>query len=238
MRYDLLDARPARARAAHRGDDGLRVDLRARALAARRPVRRARRRASSPTPTAAALRILREVRARARDRHLVAGEPVPHHGRGARRDALLVRLRLVPRRGRAARDRPAVRAASGTRSAASTCERDGGSAMAASDAPRSLLIASEPLTVDTSTWLEVPEYSMLTAALDARRRSTSRRSTSMSDGATPRRTASSPSSPTVPLLDGHPGGGAGGARAGPAPARAAGGRGAVARGRRGRGRCC
>ena len=33
-----------------------------------------------------------------------------------------------------------------------------------SDAPRSLLIASEPLTVDTSTWLEVPEYSMITAA--------------------------------------------------------------------------
>ena len=44
-------------------------------------------------------------------------------------------------------------------------ERDGGSAMTASDAPRSLLIASEPLTVDTSTWLEVPEYSMLTAEL-------------------------------------------------------------------------
>jgi glutamine amidotransferase len=42
-------------------------------------------------------------------------------------------------------------------------QRDGVSAMAASDAPRSLLIASEPLTVDTSTWLEVPEYSMLTA---------------------------------------------------------------------------
>ena len=37
--------------------------------------------------------------------------------------------------------------------------------MAASDTPRSLLIASEPLTVDTSTWLEVPEYSMITAAL-------------------------------------------------------------------------
>ena len=37
--------------------------------------------------------------------------------------------------------------------------------MAASDALRSLLIASEPLTVDTSTWLEVPEYSMITAAL-------------------------------------------------------------------------
>ena len=40
--------------------------------------------------------------------------------------------------------------------------RDGDSAMAAGDV-RSLLIASEPLTVDTSTWLEVPEYSMLTA---------------------------------------------------------------------------
>jgi glutamine amidotransferase len=44
-------------------------------------------------------------------------------------------------------------------------QRDGAWAMAASDAPRSLLIASEPLTVDTSTWLEVPEYSMITAAL-------------------------------------------------------------------------
>jgi glutamine amidotransferase len=42
-------------------------------------------------------------------------------------------------------------------------QRDGASAMAASDTPRSLLIASEPLTVDTSTWLEVPEYSMITA---------------------------------------------------------------------------
>lgn len=42
---------------------------------------------------------------------------------------------------------------------------DGGSAMAASDVPRSLLIASEPLTVDTSAWLEVPEYSMITASV-------------------------------------------------------------------------
>jgi predicted glutamine amidotransferase len=41
--------------------------------------------------------------------------------------------------------------------------RDGAFAMTASDATRSLLIASEPLTVDTSTWLEVPEYSMITA---------------------------------------------------------------------------
>jgi glutamine amidotransferase len=37
--------------------------------------------------------------------------------------------------------------------------------MAASDVLRSLLIASEPLTVDTSAWLEVPEYSMITAGV-------------------------------------------------------------------------
>jgi glutamine amidotransferase len=48
-------------------------------------------------------------------------------------------------------------------------QRNGESAMVAGDdAPRSLLIASEPLTVDTSTWLEVPEYSMITAALTPR----------------------------------------------------------------------
>jgi hypothetical protein len=41
--------------------------------------------------------------------------------------------------------------------------REGGSAMSASDTARSLLIASEPLTLDTTTWLEVPEYSMITA---------------------------------------------------------------------------
>ena len=28
------------------------------------------------------------------------------------------------------------------------------------------MIASEPLTTDTSTWLEAPEYSILTASLD------------------------------------------------------------------------
>ncbi len=43
-------------------------------------------------------------------------------------------------------------------------ERDGSSAMVAGEGLRSLLIASEPLTVDISTWLEVPEYSMLTAS--------------------------------------------------------------------------
>ncbi|MGD9570814.1 MAG: class II glutamine amidotransferase [Thermoleophilia bacterium] len=42
-------------------------------------------------------------------------------------------------------------------------EHDGRSAMVAGDGVRSLLIASEPLTLDISTWLEVPEYSMLTA---------------------------------------------------------------------------
>jgi glutamine amidotransferase len=46
-------------------------------------------------------------------------------------------------------------------------ERDGGSEMTASDVPRSLLIASEPLTLDVSTWLEVPEYSMVTAEATA-----------------------------------------------------------------------
>jgi glutamine amidotransferase len=41
--------------------------------------------------------------------------------------------------------------------------RDGAPPTDAGDAPGSLLIASEPLTLDTSGWLEVPEYSMLTA---------------------------------------------------------------------------
>ena len=109
MRYDLVRAHPARARAADRGDDGLRVDLRARALAARGSRTACRSRASSPTPTVGrAARPARGPRA-ARDRHLVAGEPVPHHRPGARRHAVLVRLRLVPGRGRAARDGPAVR---------------------------------------------------------------------------------------------------------------------------------
>jgi glutamine amidotransferase len=44
-------------------------------------------------------------------------------------------------------------------------ERHGAWRMTAGDPPRSLIIASEPLTTDFSTWLEVPEYSMLTAEL-------------------------------------------------------------------------
>jgi glutamine amidotransferase len=45
---------------------------------------------------------------------------------------------------------------------------DGGWRMTAGDPPRSVIIASEPLTTDESAWLEVPEYSMLTAELGSR----------------------------------------------------------------------
>jgi glutamine amidotransferase len=45
-------------------------------------------------------------------------------------------------------------------------ERDGEWIMAGDGPPRSFMIASEPLTSDTSTWLEAPEYSILTASLD------------------------------------------------------------------------
>jgi glutamine amidotransferase len=40
---------------------------------------------------------------------------------------------------------------------------DGESRMVGDDGEHSLLIASEPLTVDVSTWLEVPEYSVIAA---------------------------------------------------------------------------
>jgi glutamine amidotransferase len=46
-------------------------------------------------------------------------------------------------------------------------QRDGAWEMTAGDPARSVIIASEPLTTDISTWLEVPEYSMLTAELTA-----------------------------------------------------------------------
>ena len=48
-------------------------------------------------------------------------------------------------------------------------ERDGEWVMVGEGEPTSLMIASEPLTSDTSTWLEAPEYSILTAALDGGR---------------------------------------------------------------------
>jgi glutamine amidotransferase len=44
-------------------------------------------------------------------------------------------------------------------------DRNGEWQMTPGDPPRSVIIASEPLTTDVSTWLEVPEYSMLTAEL-------------------------------------------------------------------------
>jgi glutamine amidotransferase len=44
--------------------------------------------------------------------------------------------------------------------------RDGEWTMAGNGHTRSLLLASEPLTADASTWLEVPEYSLLAATLD------------------------------------------------------------------------
>jgi glutamine amidotransferase len=44
-------------------------------------------------------------------------------------------------------------------------KRDDSWRMTAGDPPRSAIIASEPLTADVSDWLEVPEYSMLTAEL-------------------------------------------------------------------------
>jgi glutamine amidotransferase len=44
-------------------------------------------------------------------------------------------------------------------------ESGAGWEMTAADTPRSLIIASEPLTSDHSSWLEVPEYSMLIAEL-------------------------------------------------------------------------
>src|SRR4029077_20053145 len=44
-------------------------------------------------------------------------------------------------------------------------EHNGGWQMTVAETPRSVIVASEPLTSDHSSWLEVPEYSMLTAEL-------------------------------------------------------------------------
>ena len=44
-------------------------------------------------------------------------------------------------------------------------QRDGGWEMTDADPARSVIIASEPLTTDHATWIEVPEYSLLTAEL-------------------------------------------------------------------------
>ena len=58
-------------------------------------------------------------------------------------------------------------------------EGDGGWEMTAGDPPRSALIASEPLTMDYSTWLEAPEYPTPTLS-SLRTGSRSRRAPSMS----------------------------------------------------------
>jgi hypothetical protein len=82
----------------------------------------------------------------------------------AGRDPRLVRPRLVPARRRDARHRPPVREpllrARGRVHRARRRLADDGER-----SPRSPIIASEPLTTDFSTWLEAPEYSMLTAVL-------------------------------------------------------------------------
>ncbi len=44
-------------------------------------------------------------------------------------------------------------------------QRGGEWTMVGSERPSSLLIASEPLTSDTSSWLEAPEYSLLSASV-------------------------------------------------------------------------
>ena len=44
-------------------------------------------------------------------------------------------------------------------------QRDGDWQMTAGDPARSVIIASEPLTTEHSTWLEVPEYTLMTAEL-------------------------------------------------------------------------
>ena len=77
-------------------------------------------------------------------------------------------------------------------------ENGAGWEMTAADVPRSLIIASEPLTSDHSSWLEVPEYSMLIAEAGLRRGARVR-------GARPRCLSRrrSPFSPAVPLLEGR-----------------------------------
>ena len=164
MRYALVEHVRPGAGAADRGHDRLGVDLRAGAVAARRSLRRARDRASSPTrPPLRSASCARCAHAAGID----TSSPVNlcvSTGRSRGRHPLLVRLRLVSARGRDARDRPAVRQPV-VRHRRRVRRRDGGWQMTAGDPPRSVIIASEPLTVEHASWLEVPEYSMLTAEL-------------------------------------------------------------------------
>ena len=92
-------------------------------------------------------------------------------------------------------------------------DRDGDWQMTAGDRARSVIIASEPLTTDHSSWLEVPEYSMLTAELTRRRARVRGRATWMPDRETVDVLAARPA------LRGQGARGAGGAGEGVAPAR-------------------
>ena len=161
--------RPGRARAAgagavHRGDDGLGVDLRADPVAARRPLRAARRPRELADATAAALRILREVRAA----HGIDTSSPVNLCVSTGRSVVATRFSFdygwyPPEDEMLETDLPFVSLwyAIGGEYA----QRDDGWQMTAADPPRSVIIASEPLTTDHATWLEVPEYSMMTAEL-------------------------------------------------------------------------
>jgi predicted glutamine amidotransferase len=46
-------------------------------------------------------------------------------------------------------------------------DRDGWQMLAVDGPPEALMIASEPLTADTSSWLEVPEYSLLSVTRES-----------------------------------------------------------------------
>ena len=217
-------ARAAGARAAHRGDDRLRVDLRADPVAARRPLRaagdaraRGRDRRRPPHPARGPRR--------ARHRHLLAGQPLRQHRPRRGRHPLLVRLRLVPARGRDARDRPPVR---------EPLVRDRGRVRPArrrlaDDGRRSAPLGDHRLRAAHDRLLDLARGA---GVLDADRRahartgSSSRRATWMSDRETVDFLA------TVPLLEGREEADLVGAGAGDAPADGAGGRGPLAPGGR------
>ena len=153
VRAHALLARRARApgrRAVHRGHDRLRVDLRARPVAARRPVRRCPRRASWPMPPparcASCARSARHTASTRPRRSTSASAPA----------ASVVATRLSfdygwypPEDEMLETDLPFVSLwyAIGGEYA----DRDGDWQMTAGDPPRSVIIASEPLTTDVST---------------------------------------------------------------------------------------
>ena len=210
MRYSLLEhVRPELARA-NRGDDRLRVDLRARPLAARRSLRgpgdpRARRRHRQCAPHPA------HGPRRAWHRHLLAGQPLRQHRPRRGRHPRLVRLRLVPGGRRDARDRPPVREPLvRDRRRVHRARR-----RLADDGRRSAALGDHRLRAAHDQLLDlVRGAGVLDADRRARRRkgSSSRRGTWMSDRETVDFLA------TVPLLEGRDEADLAGAGAGGAPA--------------------